>query len=99
MDQKEFLKKIMVDFNKYVNKNKEIKEDFEDYILDLYLENKDLSRENFEVLIDKKSFYFEEFKLFLKEKYPENSTKLDYNDFNYKAIYENFENFINLKEL
>ena len=96
--QMKMINKIMKDFKHYVEVNPEIKEDYTDHIIDLWEENKELPEQEFEILINKKRFYFEELKLFIKEKYPKDPFEFDYEDINYKGLKDFFDKYINIDE-
>lgn len=99
MSEQEFLNKLMKDFENYVSLNYEIKREYDDYIIDLYLENKNVEKKDFQILINKKDFYFDEFRFYVKEKLPAHPFKPDYKDINYEKLYEIFDKLVDVEKI
>ena len=96
MDPSKIFYKLVKDFKNYISEDRGLKEDLEDLILDLWVENKELSDEEFEILlgVNKKDFYFYEFKSFAELRLPKSSSRMDYKDINFDAVYDNFEKIV-----
>ena len=99
MNESQMMRKIVRNFKIYVKNNEWIKEDFENHILDTWMENRDVPNDVLEELIDRKGFIFNEFYHYLKDKFPEKRKSISFSDFNMQAIYDNFENLIDLDKI
>ena len=89
------------EFNKYIEKNKiDLKNEYNEHVLDMWEKNKELSEEQFKDLIseEKKEFYFEVFRDYTKEALPK-TRPFNYENINYNNLKNSFEDFIDLESL